>query len=270
MSVASQLAARRRKRTISLNDIIFQVRHDTARVARIQTLLRWRAIRLEAKKRNKDAQADADIDDEDLSEDLLESPTVEEAIPKKTEPAAAILPWDMESFFSVIPPGGDSNEKLLNESSKDSLERLRWADEITKNMTGEEYAKWADYRHASFTTRKARRFREWAGVGVIAEVVKKDDTVEIVGFLAAEMVKRLTDIALTIQAKDLTAQRLRVGQSTATVGQRKHGMFLSLDPERPPIDAGLIRGAFHETQMKPRRKRVRLNRRMGPQALELI
>jgi transcription initiation protein SPT3 len=270
LSVANGLAARRRKRAISLNDIIFQVRHDIPRVARIQTLLRWRAIRLEAKKRNKDTEGDADMDEEELSEDTLESPTVEDAALKKTEPAAAILPWDVKSFFSIIPPGGDTNERLLDESSEDSLERLRWADEMTKDMTREEYAKWASYRNASFTTRKAKRFREWAGVGAIAHVIKKEDTLEILGFLAAEMVKRLTDIALTIQAQDSTAHQRQNGQSVEALGQRRHGMFVPLKTERPPIDVVHIQRAFDETQMKPKRRRVKLNRIAGPKTLELI
>ena len=101
---------------------------------------------MEAKKRNKDTQDDVEIDDPDeLSDDLLESPTVEEVAAKRTEPAAATLPWDVEYYYSVIPPGGDTNEKLINDPGEDSLQRLRWADEVTKAMTNEEYAMYSDY-----------------------------------------------------------------------------------------------------------------------------
>ncbi|RFN53436.1 hypothetical protein FIE12Z_2261 [Fusarium flagelliforme] len=271
LSTASDLAARAGKKTVSLNHIIFQVRHDKPRVQRIKCLLQWRAIRLEAKKRNKDTQDDVEIDDPDeLSDDLLESPTVEEVAAKRTEPAAATLPWDVESYYSVIPPGGDTNEKLLNDPGDDSLQRLHWADEVTKAMTSEEYAMYSDYRHASFTTRKAKRFREWAGIGVVADIVKKEDSLEILGFLAAEMVKRLTDIALTIQAQDLAAHRARVGLPSMKSGHVKYGLFVTEDPEREPIDVRHIRRAFRETQAKPKKKRVQLNRVIGPRHLELI
>ncbi|KAH7185120.1 transcription initiation factor IID, 18kD subunit-domain-containing protein [Fusarium flagelliforme] len=271
LSTASDLAAHAGKKTVSLNHIIFQVRHDEPRVQRIKCLLQWRAIRLEAKKRNKDTQDDVEIDDPDeLSDDLLESPTVEEAAAKRTEPAAATLPWDVESYYSVIPPGGDTNEKLLNDPGEDSLQRLRWADEVTKAMTSEEYAMYSDYRHASFTTRKAKRFREWAGIGVVADIVKKEDSLESLGFLAAGMVKRLTDIALTIQAQDLAAQRARVGLPLMKPGHMKYGLFVTEGPEREPIDVGHIRRAFRETQAKPKKKRVQLNRVIGPRHLELI
>ncbi|QPC59035.1 hypothetical protein HYE67_001266 [Fusarium culmorum] len=270
LSSASELAARRRKRVISIYDIIFQVRHDTARVARIQKLLRWRAIRREAKKSNKEANGDVDIDEDDLSDDPLESPPNEEAVVKKTETPAAILPWDIESFFSVVPPGGDTNESLLDAPSDVSLKTLRWADEITKNMSKKEYDRWFTHRKASFITRKPKRFREWAGIGVVFQVLKKDDTLEIIGFLAAEMVKRLTDIALAIQAQHLTAHRKRKGQSAATLGTRRYGMFVPIDTGRSPIDIVHIRRAFDETQMKPKRKGVRLSRIPGKRTLELI
>ncbi|RGP71927.1 hypothetical protein FSPOR_3042 [Fusarium sporotrichioides] len=276
LTTAGELAARRRKRVVSIEDIIFQIRHDATRLARIQTLLRWRAIRREAKKMNReadgdaDADVDADMDEEDLPDDQLESPPTEEVTNKKTQTPAAILSWDVESFFSIIPPGGDTNESLLDKPSEVSLESLRWADEITKNMSKEEYDRWVVYRNASFTTRKPKRFRDWAGIGIIAKVKKKDDTLEIIGFIAAEMVKRLTDIALTIQAQDLAAYQRQNGQSAPALGTRRHGLFVPLTTERPPIDVGHVRRAFHETQKRPKRKRVRLNKIAGQRTLELI
>jgi transcription initiation protein SPT3 len=175
----------------------------------------------------------------------------------------------VDFFFAVQPSGGASNETLLNESSKDSLERLCWADEITKNMTAEEYAKYADYRHASFTSRKKERFRKWAGIGVIAEPRKKEDILEITGFLAAEMVKKLTDMALSIQYNELTAQRRKMDQA-APLGERRIGLFVPLDPERPPVDARHVRRAFQQTQRRPKRRRVQLHGVANRKTLELI
>ena len=271
LSTASDLAARAGRKTVSLNHIIFQVRHDEPRVQRIKTLLRWRAIRLEAKKRNQDTQDGVDIDDADeISDELLEHPTVEEFAAKRTEPAASTLPWDVESYYSNIPPGGDTNEKLLNDPGEDSLQSLRWADEVTRAMTSEEYAIYSEYRHASFTTRKPKRFREWAGIGVVADIVKREDSLEILGFIAAEMVKRLTDIALTIQAQDLAAHRAQAGLPSAKSGHRECGLFVTKEPEREPIDVRHIRRAFRETQANPKKKRVQLSRVTGSRHLELI
>ncbi|KAI6765543.1 hypothetical protein HG530_006613 [Fusarium avenaceum] len=227
LTTANDLAARRGQRSFSINDIIFQIRHDRPRLARVQALIRWRAIRRAANKKSNDS-GEIDFDDAEDIEDVLGS-SIADCFSKKkrTETAAALLPWDVDFFFAVQPPGGASNETLLNESSKDSLERLRWADEITNNMTAEEYAKYADYRHASFTSRKKERFRKWAGIGVIAEPRKKEDILEITGFLAAEMVKKLTDMALSIQENELTAQRRRIDQA-APLGERRPLFHLAL------------------------------------------
>ena len=212
-----------------------------------------------------------ELDDPDeMSAELLENPTVEEVAAKRTEPAAGTLPWDVELYYSIIPPGGETNEKLLNNPGEDSLQRLRWADEVTKAMTSEEYAMYSEYRHASFTTRKPKRFREWAGIGVVADIVRREDSLEILGFIAAEMVKRLTDIALTIQAQDLATYRARVSLPSTKSGHGKCGLFVAKDLEREPISIGHIRRAFHETQANPKKKRVQLNRVTGPRRLELI
>ena len=44
---------------------------------------------------------------------------------------------------------------------------VRKADERTSDMTREEYVTWSEYRQASFTYRKGKRFREWAGFGIV-------------------------------------------------------------------------------------------------------
>ncbi|KAJ4026788.1 Transcription initiation protein spt3 [Fusarium irregulare] len=270
LSAASDLAARAGRKTVSLNHIIFQVRRDEPRVQRIKSLLRWRAIRLEAKRRNQDTQDGVEIDDPDeMSDELLDNPTVEEVAAKRTEPAAGTLPWDVESYYSIIPPGGDTNEKLLNDPGENSLQRLRWADEVTKAMTSEEYAIYSEYRHASFTTRKPKRFCEWVGIGVVADIVKREDSLEILGFIAAEMVERLTDIALTLQAQDLAAHRARVSLPSPKSGHTKCGLFVTKDLKREPINVGHVRRAFRETQANPKKKRVQLNRVIGPRRLGL-
>ncbi|KAF5678664.1 spt3-like transcription factor [Fusarium heterosporum] len=267
LTTANELATRRGQRTFSINDIIFQIRHDQSRLARVQSLMRWRAIRRAANTKDND-NGEINLDDAEEIEETLGN-GIADCLSRKTEAPGTLLPWDVEHFFSVQPPGGASNEALLQESSKDSLQRLCWADEITRGMSAEEYAKYADYRHASFTSRKKERFRKWVGIGVIAEPRKKEDILEIIGFMAVEIVKKLTDMALSIQDQELTAQRRKVDQ-TAPAGERRHGLFVSPHPERPPIDVRHIRRAFQQTQMRPKRRRVQMNRVANRKALEMI
>lgn len=70
LTTAHELARRRGQPRITTNDIVFQVRHDQARLARLQSHMRWKAARATAKVRDEEPTAD-DLDLEDV-EDLLE------------------------------------------------------------------------------------------------------------------------------------------------------------------------------------------------------
>ncbi|KAF9772390.1 hypothetical protein IL306_009917 [Fusarium sp. DS 682] len=255
LTKANELAARRGQKFLTLPDIIFQIRHDTARVTRLQNILRWKKCRKDAKK------ADDDVDD------ALSASDGEDTSKKTVESAAALMPWDEEFMFSVRPPGGDADSIQINEETR---QRLTWTDEVTRKMTGDEYKKWCAYRKASFHRTKESRFREWARIGVVADIKKKDDCIEILGCLAVEMVHRLTHIALTIQAGELTAQQGRDNEAATALQSRKQGLFVMSNPQRPAIDVGHVRKAFEKTQAKPKGRGYRLNAVVGPKPLEII
>lgn len=189
---------------------------------------------------------------------------------KQTQSRAAILPWDVQTFFCEQPPGGKSNEELIAETSVTSLEKLRWADEQTTNMTTDEYIRWTEYRHASFTWRKAKRFREWSGLGTIAECKPTDDSLDILGFLTCEMVQKLTEIALSIQRREIiTSQRMDVKPSLSFVRDNE-GPFAPSNLERSAISVRHIRQAFEATQTRAKRQRVSLNKFSNRRVLKLI
>ena len=86
----------------------------------------------------------------------------------KTKKAKVGLPWDVSSFYSEqVPEREDEEDEEEEEMNYITLQRLRKADERTKVMTREEYVTWSEYRQASFTWRKGKRFREWAGFGIV-------------------------------------------------------------------------------------------------------
>src|SRR6201992_2169666 len=101
-------------------------------------------------------------------------------------------------------------------------------------MTKEGYVTWSEYRQASFTFRKGKRFREWAGFGVITDSKPNDDIIDILGFLTFEIVQTLTEEALKVKlAEDLAKKRS--GVSTEQVGQkrkREPGLFDLPEEER--------------------------------------
>ncbi|KAJ9138384.1 Transcription initiation protein Spt3 [Pleurostoma richardsiae] len=202
LTVANDLAARRGSRVFSNNDLIFQVRHDVARVGRIQNFLAWKAIR----KTVKDVEDDkAELIEMDVSSGFggaTNSDPSDESSVKKSKAPAVASPWDVASFFPEEIPNEVYEDEPTDGPDEAALDRLRKADKKTQDMTAEEYVIWSLYRHASFTYRKVKRFREWSGLGVIADHKPTDDVLDILGFITREMVQRLTEVALAIQERE--------------------------------------------------------------------
>jgi transcription initiation protein SPT3 len=136
---ASDLAGRHGVRLIGNDDLFFQIRQDPARVARLRSCIKWK----NARKGIKDD--DDAIDDADLEE------LFEEAKAEKVKMPNAPLPWDISNFFSQKPAELDQVENEEDEDEEFSLERKRRYDEVTRDMTVEEYAIFSEYRHAFFT-----------------------------------------------------------------------------------------------------------------------
>lgn len=87
-------------------------------------------------------------------------------------------------------------------------------------MTREEYQHYSDCRQASFTYRKAKRFRDFLNLPPQLDLKANDDTVDIVGFLAFEMVRSLTIAGLAVK-KSLEESFLRDDYTSPVMGKRK-------------------------------------------------
>lgn len=263
LTTANDLASRRGSRVFSNNDLLFQFRHDPARMSRLRTNLAWRAVRKTVRDSEDDGGAELAVLD-DPSAAAPDSPMNPALISKHAKIPPVPLPWDITTFFSEQAPDSVAAEDEEDQDHVTALERLRKADEITKGMTLDEYNIWSEYRRSSFTWRKTKRFREWSGLGVIAEHKPTDDVQDILGFLICEMVMKLTDEALVVQrAEKACAER----RSDVSVGLRsvecpKPGLFAEIGgkgTERWPIEPRHIRQAFERLQVSPRRSHAMLN-----------
>lgn len=87
-------------------------------------------------------------------------------------------------------------------------------------MTREEYQHYSDCRQASFTYRKAKRFRDFLNLPPHLDLKANDDTVDIVGFLAFEMVRSLTLAGLAVKSSLEDASTL-ADHSSPRLGKRK-------------------------------------------------
>lgn len=274
---ATALANRRGVRSISTADLIFLIRHDKAKVSRLRTFLSWKDVRKNVK--DSDDKGGGDAGEVDFDEVLnhqapypiphqsYTNPTAQGAnLPgagpvdsKKSsnKKAKLLLPWEVHSFYSEQVPERDDEEDNEEEEEQNeaTLARLASADERTKNMTRDEYVFWSDCRQASFTFRKGKRFREWAGFGVVTDSKPNDDIVDILGFLTFEIVQTLTEEALKVKAgEDLQAAKTSSTSGGELAKKRKRelsSLFEMPEEGRTPVEPKHVREAFRRLQIVP-------------------
>ncbi|KFY15304.1 hypothetical protein V492_02088 [Pseudogymnoascus sp. VKM F-4246] len=201
LRTCTENAARRGSKSITTDDLIFLIRHDAAKVSRLRTFLSWKDVRKNVKDSDdKGNEADIGTGDEPVAAVAATGPV---DVSKKNKKAKVGLPWEIASLYSQeVPERDDEDDEDEEEMNYATLQRLKKADERTKAMTKEEYVTWSEYRQASFTFRKGKRFREWAGFGTITESKPNDDIVDILGFLTFEIVQTLTEEALRIKEQE--------------------------------------------------------------------
>jgi transcription initiation protein SPT3 len=224
--------------------------------------LSWKDVRKNVKDSD-DKGGDADLGaGEDPVGGVVPGGPVDDSV-KKNKKAKVGLPWEPSSFYSQeVPEREDEEDEEEEEMNYITLQRLRKADERTKAMTREEYVTWSEYRQASFTYRKGKRFREWAGFATITDGKPSDDIVDILGFLTFEMVQTLTEEALKIKDhEDLLKER--TGDNAAGGGEKKRklaqGLFDPPSEGRTPVEPRHIQEAFRRLQTRPKRARAMLN-----------
>lgn len=238
------------------------IRHDKAKISRLRTFLQWKDVRRNVKDSEDKSGGDAaDIGaDADIPGVGASGPDVT----KKTKRAKVDLVWDVQSFFSEMVPARDDADEDEEESEMNyaTLQRLKNADERTKNMTREEYVHWSDCRQASFTFRKGKRFREWAGFGVFTDSKPSDDIIDILGFLTFEIVQTLTEEALRVKdAEDLWKKSTGVAGETTQSRKRKRegGLFDPPEEAREPVQPSHVREAYRRLQKTYPKSRAMLN-----------
>lgn len=137
------------------------------------------------------------------------------------------------TIYSDVLHTDDEEDEDDIEAHEASIQRLKEADDATRQMTREEYQHYSDCRQASFTYRKAKRFREFLNLPASLDLKQNDDTVDIVGFLAFEMVRSLTIAGLEVK-KALEESYLRgdLHAASPVLGKRKTSGGLGGDLKR--------------------------------------
>ena len=264
LTQCNEMANRRGVRAIGVQDMFFIIRKDNAKTARLKTFLSWKDVRKTAKDTD-DKGGDADIGGDDpVGGEVPGAGPVVGDTAKKNKRNKIILPWDVENMYSEQAPERDDEEDEEEEGMNEAtLQRLKAADERTKGMTKDEYVHFSDCRQASFTFRKGKRFREWAGFGVLTDSKPNDDIIDILGFLTFEMVQSITEEALKVKGEE-DVYKAKTGGNDVQSKKRKRetGLFDPPEQGRAPVGPSHIREAFRRLQHKARA--VKGNLWMGP------
>ncbi|KIY70378.1 TFIID-18kDa-domain-containing protein [Cylindrobasidium torrendii FP15055 ss-10] len=219
---AKAMALRRGARNISAEDLIFLIRHDRGKTNRLRTYLSWKEVRKTAKDSN-DANAGGGAEVDALEETVGDDKQLE----TKAQKITIKLPWEIMTVYSETlkksghESDGEEDDDDL-EAHEASIQRLKEADDATRQMTREEYAHYSECRQASFTYRKVKRFREFLNLPPHLDLRQGDETADIVGFLAFEMVRSLTLAGLSVK-KSLEEAHLKAEYNTPVLGKRKAG-----------------------------------------------
>ncbi|KAH3688339.1 hypothetical protein WICPIJ_000677 [Wickerhamomyces pijperi] len=307
---STKTANARGSRSIAAEDVIFLIRKDKAKVNRLRTYLSWKDVRKNAKDQEGGANG---VEGAELIEETAAvtnqskngpnaGTAVNPDLSSKMKKSKIRLPWELQFLFSeqaLDDPAEEDNitDEAEREASLASLKRLKAADDRTKNMTKEEYVHWSECRQASFTFKKARRFRDWAGFNNLnsgdtsggggsgsgqGSAKPGDDVIDILGFLTFEIVCSLTEKALIVKKEEEAFNRLQRGSSaanengnqgtdnntgdsngsSATDGsdsRKRKRLFDGPDEESKPLTPGQINEAWRRLQCVKMKSRALRN-----------
>lgn len=236
---STKTAHSRGNKNILPEDIIFLIRHDKAKVNRLRTYLSWKDLRKNAKDQDataslntagtggagdddgKEGKEGRDGKDKNGKENMM-----------KVKKSAIKLPWELQFMFNEQPLDNDDANDLdedEREANITTLKRLKIADDRTRNMTKEEYVHWSDCRQASFTFRKARRFKDWSGITHLIDGKPHDDIIDILGFLTFEIVCSITETALKIKTHEQFLKQQKVNKQFSSQSKASNSTSQSMD-----------------------------------------
>lgn len=267
---ATRTAAYRGTKSIAPEDVIFLIRHDTAKVNRLRTYLSWKDVRKNAKDQESGGaelliEGDAGAAGGATATGAGAASGGSQAGAQGNELSKMLsrykkskirLPWELQFMFSEQYMETNEEAELVDDDEKAatmaSLKRLKMADDRTRNMTKEEYVHWSECRQASFTFRKAKRFREWARIGQLCDSRPNDDVIDILGFLTFEIVCSLTEEAMAIKNLEDRLIHLRLEKEKKQVvlqmPQKRKYLFDKPDDLVQPIARYHIEEAWRHLQ----------------------
>ncbi|CUM63528.1 uncharacterized protein PRCAT00001105001 [Priceomyces carsonii] len=248
---ATKTAAARGTKSIAPEDVIFMIRHDKAKVNRLRTYLSWKDVRKNAKDQE-GGGTESLIENDAATAAPTASQNNESKMVTRYKKSKIRLPWEVQFMFSEQHLETAEESEQVDDEEKAatiaSLKRLKQADDRTRSMTKEEYVHWSECRQASFTFRKAKRFREWAQIAQLCDSRPNDDVVDILGFLTFEIVCSLTEEAMAIKNAEEKLLQHQIINKQQQEQKRKKYLFDKPDELAKPIMPYHIEEAWRRLQ----------------------
>lgn len=253
---ATKTAAARGTRLIAAEDVIFMIRHDRAKVNRLITYLSWKDVRKNTKDEGGGTESLMEAEGGGAAGAGPGGASDQAKMMNRFKKSKTRLPWEVQFMFSEqhLETAKEADEVDDEEKTARlaSLKRLKMADERTKSMTKEEYVHWSECRQASFTFKKAKKFREWAQISQICELRPNDDVIDILGFLTFEIVCSLTEEATIIKSAEermIRQSLLKLGALNKEINKRKRKyLFDKPDDFAKPLQPYHIEEAWRRLQ----------------------
>lgn len=230
VAAASQISALRNSKSLIPEDILFVIRYAKTMVTRVKSYLSWKDVR-RVQKSGGGAEAgpggvpvvgvagagggagDDGVDGVMDVDDVIDEGDEPGAADAKLKPQRNMipLPWDFvysysqcieeEPLFNLdCDSGFEEEDNEEQEAYLHQMQRLKTADEYTRNMSQEEYIRYTECRQASFSYKRPARFLSWIGINNFVSGKPSSEVVDVLGFLGHEIVQRLAEEALIVKS----------------------------------------------------------------------
>ncbi|TNN62803.1 Transcription initiation protein SPT3 [Liparis tanakae] len=258
---ACEGASLRGSRVISAEDILFLMRRDKRKVARLLKYLQFRDYKSKLLKT---------LEDEDVHQDTDRTAAPPGGVAggnqRRQRLAQDFLVW-MDQTGELLSLAERQEVDPVKQERMERLERQ------TRAMDQGQYSEFCESRQLSFA-KKASKFRDWLDCSSL-ELKPNSISMEILSYLAFETVAQIVDLSLLVK-QEMTAQTNPISHviSTSYIQYNTH-TEVKKDPDSPEATPPSTPGSSHSSKPLPQgngsldgRARQRKRKKSCPAAVE--
>ncbi|TDH01577.1 hypothetical protein EPR50_G00181620 [Perca flavescens] len=229
---ACEGASLRGSRVISPEDILFLMRRDKRKVARLLKYLQFRDYKSKLLKT---------VEDEEMLQETDKS-GVAGATQRRQRLAQDFLVW-MDQTGELLSLAERHEVDPVKQERMERLERQ------TRTMDQTQYSEFCESRQLSFA-KKASKFRDWLDCSTL-ELKPNSISMEILSYLAYETVAQIVDLSLLVK-QEMTAKTNPVGRviSASYIHYNTH-TEVKKDPDSPEATPPSTPSSAHSSKSLP-------------------